>query len=252
MLREKVPPTREKKRKKVTPALARLVPLGGGPPFSMTKGTITIGRDLDCDLVLPEEDTSISRHHAKISLVDEKFFLEDSSTHGTFVDGERVSTKTQLEDGVEIRLGLHGTRFTFQVLRGKTPLRSAERAATLTEGPRDEGPSKSGEETVAGSTLARLVPVEKGPSFSVKKEVITIGRDPDCDLVLPEEDTSISGQHARITLLDGQFILEDLDSASDTFVNGQQVSKKWQLVDGAEIQFGLHEAKFTFHVGDKA
>jgi len=94
--------------------------------------------------------------------------------------------------------------------------------------------------------------MEKGSPFSIKKKAITIGRDPDCDLVLPEEDTSISRQHARITLVDGQFILEDLDSANGTFVNGQQVSKKWQLVDGAEIQFGLHEAKFTFHVGDKA
>lgn len=249
MLREKVPPAPEK-RKKAAPALARLVPLGGGIPFSMTKETITIGRDPDCDLVLPEGDTSTSRRHAEISLLDGEFLLEDTSTHGTFVDGERVATKTRLDDGVEIRLGLHETQFAFQILRGKTPLRPEERAAALTEGPREEGPPKSREETVVGPTLARLVPVEKGEPFFIRKKAITIGHDPDCDLVLPEEDTSISRQHARISLVGGQFILEDLDSANGTFVNGQQVSKKWQLGDGAEIQFGLHGAKFTFNVGD--
>jgi hypothetical protein len=53
------------------------------PPF-------TIGRDPDCDVILP--DSSVSRRHVKVSLSDSGLFVEDvGSSNGTWVDGRRIS-----------------------------------------------------------------------------------------------------------------------------------------------------------------
>jgi len=188
------PPPRPKEEV-AAPALAHLIPAAGGSPFEIRKKVITIGRDQDlCDLALPEEDTSTSRQHAKITLDDGQFILEDlDSANGTFVNGEKVS-KTELEDGVEIQFGLRETRFTFHMLREKVP-------------PARE---KKKKRKKAAPALARLMPLGDGAPFSMAKETITIGRDLDCDLVLPEEDTSTSRRHAEISLVDGKFFLEDI------------------------------------------
>jgi pSer/pThr/pTyr-binding forkhead associated (FHA) protein len=100
------------------PMRARLEPISGrGTPFEFTGDEVIIGRDEeDCDLVLPEEDTSISRQHARIRRTPSGFVLEDTSSNGTFVnDQEFVQASTPLEDGDEICFGLRDTRFTFHV-----------------------------------------------------------------------------------------------------------------------------------------
>lgn len=50
---------------------------------------------------------------------------------------------------------------------------------------------------------------------------IFIGRNQDCDLVLP--DGNVSGRHAQLNLADGKFILADLKSTNGIYVNGRQV-----------------------------
>ncbi len=53
------------------------------PPFTM-------GRDPECDVILP--DSSVSRRHVKVSASDSGFFVEDvGSSNGTWVDGRRIS-----------------------------------------------------------------------------------------------------------------------------------------------------------------
>jgi putative peptide zinc metalloprotease protein len=62
---------------------------------------MTIGRAPGATLVLA--DPSVSRVHARIS---EGAVLEDAgSSHGTYLDGERVTAPSLLHDGAKIRLG---------------------------------------------------------------------------------------------------------------------------------------------------
>jgi putative peptide zinc metalloprotease protein len=62
---------------------------------------MTIGRALGATLVL--SDPTVSRVHARIS---EGAVLEDAgSSHGTYLDGERVTAPSPLRDGARIRLG---------------------------------------------------------------------------------------------------------------------------------------------------
>lgn len=54
--------------------------------------------------------------------------------------------------------------------------------------------------------------------------VVTVGRDPDCDLALPEEGT-LSRMHARFRSEAGSLILEDLSSTNGTFLGDERVHR---------------------------
>ena len=76
-----------------------------------------------------------------------------------------------------------------------------------------------------------------GQKWAVEKDVIIIGRDQDCDVVLPER--SISRFHAEIRREGNRYFLRDLDSKNGTCLNGQEVEDPAPLQDGDEIQVAL-------------
>jgi len=74
--------------------------LTGGSRMPLT-GEVTIGRGPTATLRL--EDPTVSRLHARISAAG---LIEDAgSSHGTFVDGARLSGAVALRDGAQIRIG---------------------------------------------------------------------------------------------------------------------------------------------------
>lgn len=83
--------------------------------------------------------------------------------------------------------------------------------------------------------VATLPPLAETDSFS-------LGRAPDCDLVL-DEDT-VSSHHARINWRGDHAEIEDVGSSNGTFVNGQQVAGCTRLVDSDSIDFGGVEVIF--------
>ena len=80
-----------------------------------------------------------------------------------------------------------------------------------------------------------------GSEFTLKDNN-TIGRQPDCDIVLAEE--SISRKHARIYSQGGKYFLQDLGSTNGTFVNGKLIEKA-EIVDRDVLATG--NFMFTFH-----
>ncbi|MEA3459811.1 MAG: FHA domain-containing protein [Chloroflexota bacterium] len=87
-----------------------------------------------------------------------------------------------------------------------------------------------------------------GRRWVLAKDVLTIGRDEDCDIVLPGRQ--VSRRHAQIHYQGGRYALEDLGSKNGTFVNGREVRGTCVLQDGDEIQIALC-AKLAF-VGAEA
>ena len=88
-------------------AVAHLI-IGRGPnpnqEYTLTQAQTTIGRGATNDLVLP--DPEVSRRHAQIVRDADGYSIEDwGSTNGTFVNGQRITARTPLEDGDEIDLG---------------------------------------------------------------------------------------------------------------------------------------------------
>ena len=82
---------------------------------------------------------------------------------------------------------------------------------------------------------------EPGDRWALRRERTVIGRDLDCDVVLP--DRLVSRRHAQITWQETPghegYILEDLHSKNGTFVNGQELIEPYWLEDGDEVQIAL-------------
>src|SRR5215472_7318936 len=70
----------------------------------------------------------------------------------------------------------------------------------------------------------------------------TIGRGQDQTLVI--SDTSVSRHHARISIVDGEVVAEDLGSTNGTFVNGVRLKASRKLVHGAAIKVGNHVLRY--------
>lgn len=114
---------------------ARLVvrtPGGQRHEFPLQKAATTIGRGRQCDLVL--ENSYVSRLHAKIEQTDGGFILVDQdSTNGTFVNGQRVRGAHPLSPGDEIAIA----DISISVLEEageettKTPLLSTARGSPI-------------------------------------------------------------------------------------------------------------------------
>lgn len=75
-------------------------------------------------------------------------------------------------------------------------------------------------------------------------EALTVGRLPDCELVV--DDPSVSKHHARLTWSEatGQATVTDLSSSNGTLVNGRPAQGPVPMNDGDEVAFG--EARFCF------
>ena len=88
-----------------------------------------------------------------------------------------------------------------------------------------------------------LLMVQDGPlagrEFRLDRDVMTLGRGDECDVVVPERQ--ISRVHMRIRREATGYFLEDLGSKNGTFINGRQVlsGAPALLQDGDEIQLAL-------------
>ena len=81
--------------------------------LKLTKPVYTIGRDLKCDIVLPER--TISSHHAKLVNSGEDCFLEDTnSTNGVFVNHRPVKQCLLIDNDV-IHIGKYQLTFRSQI-----------------------------------------------------------------------------------------------------------------------------------------
>jgi diguanylate cyclase (GGDEF)-like protein len=85
--------------------LVHIYPPGAvmGTRYVLKSRPLLIGRGPDCDIRLTE--SSVSRHHARISLDAEEFVVSDlQSTNGTFVN-DNATERCALKDGDYLRVG---------------------------------------------------------------------------------------------------------------------------------------------------
>ena len=98
--------------------------------------------------------------------------------------------------------------------------------------------------------VARLVPIADPHNRATKetlirKELVTVGRSPRADVVLP--DPEVSKLHAEIALRGVGFVIRDLKSSNGTLVNGQAVSE--QLLSAGDV-VEIGGCRFTFQLGE--
>src|SRR5262245_5607615 len=77
---------------------------------------------------------------------------------------------------------------------------------------------------VSMASLHILKGMNEGQRIQLEGERSTLGRNPDCAVVIPI--TSVSREHAVIVRQAGRFYIEDLQSRNGTFVNNQQINSR--------------------------
>jgi pSer/pThr/pTyr-binding forkhead associated (FHA) protein len=112
--------------------------------------------------------------------------------------------------------------------------------------------------TEGGDRVHATLVIERGNSagkkFSLSNQDANIGRwdadggvFPDVDLDSDDPEAKVSRRHARISLRDGNYLIEDLGSTNGTFVNrGHRLAPgdRHPLKDGDEIIVGKTFLRF--------
>lgn len=110
----------------------------------------------------------------------------------------------------------------------------------------------------AGNKVHATLVIERGNSagkrFPISNQDANIGRwdadggvFPDVDLDSDDPEAKVSRRHARISLRDGRYLIEDLGSTNGTFVNrGHRLAPgdRQPLKDGDEIIVGKTFLRF--------
>jgi pSer/pThr/pTyr-binding forkhead associated (FHA) protein len=73
------------------------------------------------------------------------------------------------------------------------------------------------------------------------KDRTTLGRRPYNDIVI--DNLAVSGEHAVIQIVEGEAILEDLNSTNGTYINGKAI-KKQPLQNNDSIEIGKYKIRF--------
>lgn len=194
---------------------------------------LTIGRE-QCDLTVPGGDRTISRTHLEILFQEDGLFLKDLSTNGIFVDQQAQPKEELVEAPLHQAIRLAGTHFFVEIIpiAASESIAAKEPAAKKNISISEKEPEKPKQaETAAVDNKPNPKRIVIGGSSRETKsladllqrqEVVTIGRDTKCDILLPS--LVVSREHAELRKTSTGAILKDT-SMNGVFVNGQKIPK---------------------------
>jgi pSer/pThr/pTyr-binding forkhead associated (FHA) protein len=225
---------------------AHLVNQRTGEQFPLPGRRVVIGRDTDCDLVMPGK--GVSRRHASISPVPGGYLLTDESSNGTFVNGARIAGTHVLDHGDVLRL--HDEELRFEVDGVKVdaaPVPESRAPTTILDLTRLRSVIAEGEARSSGRALpAASLEIIRGPfagaTFHIDRPVCAIGRGEHSDVRV--RDDSVSSSHATLLRKGETWYVIDLRSANGTFVDGYRIAGERELPNGATLRVGTVEMVF--------
>jgi pSer/pThr/pTyr-binding forkhead associated (FHA) protein len=80
-------------------------------------------------------------------------------------------------------------------------------------------------------------------TFGFDKDIVTLGRAPDCDVII--DNLGVSRVHAQIERTGDVFVLRDLKSNNGTFVRGEKI-QRYNLNHQDEFFVGKHSITFLY------
>ena len=206
--------------------------------YDFQQATISLGRDPANDIQVPL--TTVSRRHARIFFEMGDYFLEDlGSTHGTEHNGRKVPAgeKRLLRDGDQIKVMSFHIKFktTVGTMLDRQP---GEKTEALARRMVQEVLASLGSNQAAPPALRIMNGADEGQRFDLSEDAteITIGRSPECDITLNDQNTS--RRHCLIKRNWHGFTAQDLASKNGVLLNGDQIEGARMLKDGDELQVG--------------
>ena len=218
------------------------------------------------DIVVP--DNSLSRAHAALINSSSATFIQDlDSAHGTYVDFEgrsinvpQLGTRlkageepTKLTEGATIRFG--SSNAVFRIVGLEHDVVQKWEPPRWAEPPSKPCHLEVRSHAFSNPYLSHFADEEGGDAdelFALTGRCTLLGRSAAAvDLVL--KDASISRQHAAVIHADGTAFLQDLGSASGSFVDGEQVAanKAHALAEGSVITLGECKTTYTYRFSAK-
>ncbi len=194
--------------------------------------TAGIGRLETNEICIKEQH--VSRQHAVINYRDGMFLITDlGSANGVYVNDQRLTEPFPLTSGDVIRL--YVPILNFSALMDEEEVRQATEHGTV----------PVGLDGANGQLLITSGPQE-GTNIPLIVNSITIGRaSSKADWEVSLQDPSVSRPHARLELIDENWVMYDLGSANGSLVNGTPVNEKGRVLrDGDVITMGSTVALF--------
>ena len=168
--------------------------------------SFSVGRSSSCTIALKQEaGRTVSRVHFTVEQQPSgAWVLANKSSHGT-LKGDRSIEQAPIEPGDVFQFG--SCFFCFGDQAGPSPYRLRWEEDG---GGQDEAVLWPGRNTVGDAN---------NNTIAVKSE-------------------SVSRQHARITISEGEVYIEDLNSSLGTFIGGKKVDGLVRVAPGAQIRLG--------------
>ncbi|MGD9157947.1 MAG: FHA domain-containing protein [Desulfobacteraceae bacterium] len=209
---------------------------------------ISIGRFPDCQVKFPIDFAVVSRNHARIIREGNRFKLIDSSTNGTFVNGNSVK-EHYLKSGDVITFAEGGPKVSF--------LTQVEADHPQPPRPVTPGPVKADQTVELGATVkvaAEKVPtafvIQYGPTLRSFNELpIIMGRAPDCDFILDHPD--IQGRHVQFFFSHGQYCVKDMTGKNLITIDGRSIDTQAVLNPDTTLSLSPNGPTFRFLGGGR-
>ncbi|MGI8837564.1 MAG: FHA domain-containing protein [Pyrinomonadaceae bacterium] len=222
------------------PAFLELQTGGAVQRFEIARDMLSIGRDTSMDIRIAADAGLVSRRHAVIKRLDNRFELIDQdSFNGTLVNGQRIVAASLLSDGDRIQLGRGGPELLFRDPANRADRRQDRESIPATiiapVQPRGAQPAPGAQSmdqrfaSTGGQTPAVVHPFEGNAP-------LTIGRATDIDVRL--DGLQISNYHARVSKSNGAVFIEDTGSTNGVYVNGTRIKGKVQISASDTVQIG--------------
>ncbi|MEM1229667.1 MAG: FHA domain-containing protein [Pseudomonadota bacterium] len=211
----------------------------------LTDGALTVGRGVDCDVVL--NDPAVSRRHFRLEVSDSQVQVTDlGSSRGIVVDGVAVSQGTLGHDSTILfgdsraRLELEGRRPEPDAGDEYIEIVAGAEEPTIVETllPGEVTVSHDGlQQAFVDHSLPRLAIFENGASreYPLTGARTIIGRDEAADITI--NDPAASRRHAELELRGDRVVLRDLQSKNGTWLRAQPVTEQ-TLFNGVNFRIG--------------
>jgi thioredoxin reductase (NADPH) len=187
-----------------------------GTEFVLQTEFAYIGREVDNTLVV--DDAKLSRYHFCVAVAPTGGYevIDNQSTNGTYLNGNRLTAPVALKTGDEIQAGN---------TIAKVEVSGAAQAA------------------VPDSGIGNFSIQSADGSFDTEGDYITAGRSADNHVHL--DDQKVSREHAHFVYRDGAYFLKDNGSVNGTYLNDKRIVEE-PIQAGDIAKIGSYQLKFAF------